>query len=358
MLNLLAELEMLLRTSIGAYRIIRRRIFKVAICALLSSLLAVGFNFWGVKWLNIILGCIFPFIALLIATNPRWLLTLIGLGVIDEPSHPRKNSGEVLKIFASFVTSILLYMSLFFLITGAIDFSRNFIAVFVIYLTIFILFLMDIQWGFHSKYGKRLAWLFTICVMLWAVGSMFSGTTWERIISFDPYSWNRISLADEAVFTANELQKNNLELERLNRLRPIVEKVKNKIKLTDEETKILREEEAISKGKGLVSKISSIFFSSKTAQNNKWKTVFKSGYAGKGLDDKDYIKIAEANKDVAYGDKLIIDGGEFQLWEGGRWVSYQGHFETINRYNGGRGNYFKVKAPTNQIIIVESQRFI
>jgi len=133
MLNLLAELEMLLRTSIGAYRIIRRRIFKVAICALLSSLLAVGFNFWGVKWLNIILGCIFPFIALLIATNPRWLLTLIGLGVIDEPSHPRKNSGEVLKIFASFVTSILLYMSLFFLITGAIDFSRNCITVFVIY---------------------------------------------------------------------------------------------------------------------------------------------------------------------------------------------------------------------------------
>ncbi|MBA3047390.1 hypothetical protein KKC83_01795 [Patescibacteria group bacterium] len=85
-----------------------------------------------------------------------------------------------------------------------------------------------------------------------------------------------------------------------------------------------------------------------------WQTVFEQSYTGQDNE----IKIAEAGKDVNFGDKIIITGINFQLWEGGKWVEHSDYYERINKYTGGRGNFFKAKAPKGETITVKSQRLM
>ena len=90
-------------------------------------------------------------------------------------------------------------------------------------------------------------------------------------------------------------------------------------------------------------------------RGKKWQTVFSQSYIGQGNNE---IKIAEAGKDVIFGNKIIITGKKFQLWKGGKWVEHIDHYEIINKYTGGRGNFFKAKVPRGDTIIVKSQRLM
>jgi len=88
-----------------------------------------------------------------------------------------------------------------------------------------------------------------------------------------------------------------------------------------------------------------------------WKTLFKQEYNGNGYGKKDYIRTAEFGKDVQKGDKIIVTGTSFEVWDLGEWKKSTGKFETITQ-NTKKGVFVGVKTSKGEKFIVQVQRLV
>jgi tetratricopeptide (TPR) repeat protein len=88
-----------------------------------------------------------------------------------------------------------------------------------------------------------------------------------------------------------------------------------------------------------------------------WKTVFKKTYIGKGMGKNEHLLTAENGKDYVYGDKIIVEGNYFKVWDNGRWREFKGKFININK-SSNTGNSIGVKTPKGKSFTVIVQRFI
>jgi len=93
-----------------------------------------------------------------------------------------------------------------------------------------------------------------------------------------------------------------------------------------------------------------------------WKTVFQKEYTGIGFTsgkDKDgCIYTAMNGRDYFYGDKIIIEGVNAQVWYDGGWQNTEdGKFQYINKSNKSKSQT-AVRTKKGEIIIITIKRFM
>jgi tetratricopeptide (TPR) repeat protein len=88
-----------------------------------------------------------------------------------------------------------------------------------------------------------------------------------------------------------------------------------------------------------------------------WTTVFREEYAGRGLNDEDgVIMTPRFGEEVRQGDRIVVIGKEFQLFEDG-WKTHTGTYETIGKspMNDSRVG---IRARRGEMITLEVQRSV
>ncbi|MDI6751432.1 MAG: hypothetical protein QME07_01025 [bacterium] len=150
------------------------------------------------------------------------------------------NLPDVAKTWANFVATLLLYESIFFLIMGTAQFSRNFWAIPAIYLSLIALFLMGPVWGMSALFAKKLIRLYAIAVLVLGLGSLISGATWDKVVGFDPYFVFRVSPVDDAICALEQLETNQAEKSVEKQIKTITKKMKNGGRVTTEEREFLQ----------------------------------------------------------------------------------------------------------------------
>jgi len=94
--------------------------------------------------------------------------------------------------------------------------------------------------------------------------------------------------------------------------------------------------------------------------SKQWVTVFgPKTYPGKGYGEGDSGAVVTdyAGKQIIPGDKIIVSGKEFEVWEG-RWVRQYGKYEVKNQYSGSESTTYEVKAPEGVEFEVRVERFM
>jgi len=89
-----------------------------------------------------------------------------------------------------------------------------------------------------------------------------------------------------------------------------------------------------------------------------WVVVFSKEYTGKGYGkgDEGAIVTGYAGKQIVPGDKIIVSGKEFEVWEG-RWIRQYVKYEVINQYFGSNDTTYEVKAPVGVEFKIRVERF-
>lgn len=182
---------------VEVYRIYRDRVFQLLGYALIASLIAVGLNYIGLKSINLIAGIILPIIVAYIVTAPEVVLAVLGAGAALHPTTPVDSAGKTASAVGRFVAWLLLVLSFFFLVAGTLQFSRNPMAIFAIYLGIMVLFLVGLVWNMPTKLVKPLVYAYAFCVVAIGIGALISGSTYMKVFGFDPYWAFKVNPIDE-----------------------------------------------------------------------------------------------------------------------------------------------------------------
>ncbi|MBU1323370.1 hypothetical protein KKE75_04920, partial [Patescibacteria group bacterium] len=224
------------------YQLFQGKFFKVIGYALLASLIAIGLNFAGLKTANAIIGCIFPIVIAYLASRPEVMTGLLGTGTAKSVKNPIAGTTDVAKIWAGFIGAILLYLSVFFLIAGTVQFSRNPAAIPVIYLSLIVLFLTGVVWGMKTVIAKKLVYWYAVTVFMVTFGSLISGAIWDKTVGFDPYFVFRVSPVDDAIYDFEELERNQAEKSVEKQIKVIIKKIKKGKKIIEQERDFLRQQ--------------------------------------------------------------------------------------------------------------------
>ena len=224
------------------YQLFQGKFFKVIGYALLASLIAIGLNFAGLKTANAIIGCIFPIVIAYLASRPEVMTGLLGTGTAKSVKNPIAGTTDVAKIWAGFIGAILLYLSVFFLIAGTVQFSRNPAAIPVIYLSLIVLFLTGVVWGMKTVIAKKLVYWYAVTVFMVTFGSLISGAIWDKTVGFDPYFVFRGSPVDDAIYDFEELERNQAEKSVEKQIKVIIKKIKKGKKIIEQERDFLRQQ--------------------------------------------------------------------------------------------------------------------
>ena len=217
------------------YQMFRLRAIRILIFALLLAVIAIALNFAGYKTVNTVIGCLIPVLIIILTTNPSIATAVIGLGVISNLKTPLTGSKDAVMVWAHFVGVVLLYESIFFLICGVVPFSRNPTAIPVVFISLFALFLIWINWNMGMGMFRRLIYTYALIVFWVALGSLVSSSTYQKIIGVDPYNFLRVSELEEMVYEMTSLEKYNAEKTTVKKLEIIKKKMGGGQSLTDEE---------------------------------------------------------------------------------------------------------------------------
>lgn len=307
--------------SEDAWDMIRLNILNIVIYAFIASLIAIGINFAGAKIVNVFLGILTFFAAYFFGTHPRVFETMVAVKASGYLTPLEID--DLLKKYGKFVHDVCLYAGFFFLVTGTIDFDRNFFSVFVIYLALGVLILF----GIKTRVPKTLAYLFTTVILVWSIGSLISGSTYKRVFNWDPYSWNRITKADKLVFEADQLIEANREAKRAEILEKIYKKIKKGEELSAEELSTLERERRNTEQKSIPERVSKKTERSPLPEKS-WKRTFLQEYEGNG---EEYLRTAVFGKDILPGDKIIVRAeSSFQVYDNG-WKQVDRNYSAINK---------------------------
>jgi hypothetical protein len=258
----------------GAYRSLHASAVNVFLCAFGLSLIALPLNYFdGTRWINGVIG-IFAVIAVVaIATSPRLALVLLGSGVVANPSTPRVGIATVAEVWARFVGSVVLYLSVFFLIASTIEFSRNWAVVPALYLALIIVFLVGPLWGWQTRWAKPIVYVYALVVLIVGFGAMIPGATYVQWIGLDPYAYLGTSLVSEKLYEVQQLQGEQQRTESLKRLEVIQRKIEAGEKLSPKDQGFLR---SLSVGGSVVQKTTQVVGSTASVVGGWWDAVFSS----------------------------------------------------------------------------------
>lgn len=288
MIRLLEELGRLLGTSSDAYRVIRRRFFKLIGLIFVCSLFAVALNFWGFKAANAVIGCILPFIALYVFTSPTVVGGAFLIGAIVGPSHPMKAISEVSEIVGRFFVWLLVISSIFFLLVATLPLGRNFWAVLVVYLCASILVMFNIR-GMRKTRG--LLWTYAIIALVASVGSMIPSSAHIKLCGHDFFAWSRISAIDEGVARIEEAKREADEKAIAVALEIIEQKIVEGQTLSDNEQRIYNGAVNIRDQETIPGKIKSMLGSVSPAITKKTTFVLNRGEQKGSLVHPDETKV-------------------------------------------------------------------
>lgn len=230
------------QTTYNLYDLFHSNFFQIISYAFLVSLVAIGLNFAGLKIVNATIGCILPIVIAFLASRPEVIIRLLGIGIAKQLRHPIAGTTDVVKLWAGFVGAVLLYLSVFFLIAGTVQFSRNPAAIPVIYLSLIVLFLIGVVWGMKTVIAKKLVYWYAVAVFVVTFGSLISGSMWDKMVGFDPYFVFRVSPVDDAIYDFEELERNQAEESVAERIEVITKKLKKEEKVDTEDRKFLRQQ--------------------------------------------------------------------------------------------------------------------
>ena len=91
----------------------------------------------------------------------------------------------------------------------------------------------------------------------------------------------------------------------------------------------------------------------------KWQTVFEEIYFGRGIKGDKSVPTVRFNKDILYGDKIIITehtGETFYVADGNRWMEHKNRYEVINDYSGSEAAFLYVQAKAGVKLRLQIQR--
>jgi hypothetical protein len=239
MIALLNQLRLTLTASVNEYRIIRRRIFKVLLYSFMVSLLAVALNFWGLKTVDAIIGCILPLIVLYAFTAPATLGAVLTAGVISSPRHPIQQVEKVAELVAKAVGWILLVFSFFFLVMGTIPLGRNFWSIAIVYLGLGLLLLINVQGIQKTKFAAPLLYGYVIVSLILAIGSMVPGEVHIKAYGYDFFRWFRSSPVERAIARVESAETQAKERMLATDLALIEKNIKEGRRLTTNEQSIM-----------------------------------------------------------------------------------------------------------------------
>lgn len=192
------------------------------------------------RWINSVIGIVLAVLVAAIASSPTVALIIIGSGTVADPRNPLNNAGAVTKVWAKFVGTVVLYMSVFFLIAGTVPFARNWAVVPAIYLALIILFLVGPVWGMQNKWVQPLVYFYALLMLVVGFGSLISGATYVQWLGVDPYGYIGTTKVSEKLYEVQTLQQDKQSVADLKRLDEITKKISDGHPLDEANQEFLR----------------------------------------------------------------------------------------------------------------------
>ena len=227
------------------YSVIRQRLLWIMNALLILSVLGVVANYvgtnWGIDWLrqaNLIVGCVLAIISAYAIACPAVVVAVIGIGYARN-DDAAAGTAETAKNLGMGFAWYVLGASFLFLILGTFPIARNPLAVFAIYLAILVLVLGGPTLSIRVVFSKYIIYLYSMVVIVLAVGSMVHGAAYKKAVGFDPYAYFRLSPIDMKADDIAKIEAANEEEVVMARLRIIERKVKRGESLTQEEVDLL-----------------------------------------------------------------------------------------------------------------------
>ena len=252
-------LNIIARTLVDAYdiySILHLKVFGLFFTIIAIFAVGVTFNYLGLMVVNGCLGIIFIIAATYIASQPKVITGLIGIGTGTELKEPINGITDAFKLWAIILSQIMIWVSIFFLICATVHFDRNIDAMPVIVLGLFIIFMAAPTWGFKSNIPKRLAYIYAIVMVIVYFSCMISPVSYKHYIKFDPVRIFRVSDVDIVLAEIEDIEEEQADENIEKELKEIKSKIKKREKLSDNEEKFLQNEKKERDNRSVVTKTS------------------------------------------------------------------------------------------------------
>jgi hypothetical protein len=163
--------------------IFRRRTRKFLTYLLILSFIQVGINIVGFKTVNTFLGFLEALALILFMSSPKLIWAALGVAAYSD----KITAEDALKELANILFAAMFAATMFSFILSTFQISRNYSAIPIIYLAVIIIFLFDAVWNIKTSFSKKFLYFYTLVYLIVAIGSLISGTVYNKIIGFDPY---------------------------------------------------------------------------------------------------------------------------------------------------------------------------
>jgi hypothetical protein len=219
-----------------AYNICRQRAIKALIYLFFLSVVCVLFNIAGAKILNAYIGFIVALALIYALSNPNIIWVALGVAAYSD----KITAGDALKKLADILYAAMFAATMFLFILSTFHISRNYASIPIIYLAVIIIFLFDAVWNIKTTFSKKLLYTYTLIYLAFSIGSMISGTTYNKLVGFDPYFYLRTTEVDELLHETETQDYENRMKATAARLKNILDKLERGGSLTEAEKQFIQ----------------------------------------------------------------------------------------------------------------------
>ena len=223
------------------YKIFHLKVFGFFFAIVCIFAVGITLNHFNLMILNGYLGIIFIVVSTYIASQPRIVAGLVGIGVGTKLKEPINGTTDVIEIWTMFLSQIMIWISIFFLICATVHFDRNIGVIPIIVLGLFIIFLAAPMWGFQSELPKKLAYGYTIVIVIVYFACMISPASYKHFTGVDPVKFFRADMSDKKIAEIEDMLEEQADEDREKELEKIEIKIKKREKLTYEEKTFLQD---------------------------------------------------------------------------------------------------------------------
>ena len=292
-------LNIIVRGLIDTYKlydIIHLKVFDFLFAAIAIFMVGITLNYFDLMIINGFLGIIFIIAATFIASQPKIVAGLVGIGTGTKLKEPINGTTDALKVWTMFLGQMMIWVSIFFLVCATIHFDRNIGVMPIIILGLFIIFLAAPLWGFQSKLLKKLVYGYAIIMVIVYSACMISPASYKHYTGVDPIKFFRANMSDKKIAEIEDIQEEQADEHREKKLEKIEAKIKKRKKLTSKEEKILQDSKKKRDNRSIPVKAKGVANSSLLA--------IKNLFGGDELTDEEKIAIEDGY--YARADKIKI----------------------------------------------------
>ena len=218
-----------------------RRITRVIFFLSGVIIFAFFFNWIGWEELNIIIALLMNLGFLIIGSNPRFLVLVGAIGVANTSEKKwDQEAKDFWKKWFVFLSHVLLWLSIILLVLGTIPVSNNPWSVMLILLTLIIFGWMDTAWKLEFKKGRKIAYWYTVGVIIVAFLMLVPQPIYIKHIGWYPFDVLKISETEAVLTQIEQIQKRNEDHYQAISL----EKIRKKLEGGEPYSKLSQEEKA------------------------------------------------------------------------------------------------------------------